>query len=441
MTVGDPDIGIMEVVVVIGMILSSPRPSTADPWITPTYTLDRTVPSVTKGADVTTMIYYPGGQRALMKDTAGVHLYFDGYGERHATTGGGSAPTTVGGKTFDSTVEGMVSWYNATLAVDTVNKRTGAAALKITSSSPWFGVVDMTGTPQAVTGGTHYSFSAYSKAATVGANVNIVVRWLNSSWEQLGYTYAVPGGNDTTSGWTQLSATMIAPPDATMVRIGLQINGSASGEIHYIDDYTLTSSSVTTATVAVKGFETTTDNMTATTAATVAASTAQAKTGTRSLAITPTGTWSVTDATAGIAVTASSTYRVTCWARIAAGSGNLGVKVDWYNTTSSWLRSDDIVQHENLGVWASFTTHNMTPPAGAAYAKIRLTGDNGAVWYIDDLNLGAITPTPSLTLTERRYYTLGGVSIGSRTRDTVTNIDTYDYYLGDIRGSTSLAVR
>jgi RHS repeat-associated protein len=300
-------------------------------------------------------------------------------------------PTSVGGKTFDSTVEGMVSWYNSTLAIDTTTKRTGTGSLKITSSSPWFGVVDMTGTPQAVTGNTHYTFSMYSRAATVGANVNIVVRWLNSNWEQLGYTYAVPGGNDTTGTWTQLSASMVAPADAAMVRIGLQINGSASGEIHFVDDYTLTSSAVTTATVNAKGFETTTDNMTSTTAATVAASTAQAKTGTRSLAITPSGAWTVTDATSGIAVTPTNTYRLSGWAKVASGSGTMSIKVDWYNASNGFIRTDDIVQHENLAVWASFTTHNMTPPAGAAYTKIRLTGPAGAVWYIDDVSFATVT--------------------------------------------------
>jgi RHS repeat-associated protein len=396
--------------------------------------------SVTKGADVTTMIYYPGGQRALMKDTAGVHLYFDGYGERHANNGGASAPTAVASKTWDSSVEGMSSWYNATLTSDTVTKRTGAGSLKVTSSSPWFGIVDF-GAPQAVTAGDNYTFSVYARADTTPANVNLVVRWLNSSWDQLGYTYAVPSGNDTTTGWTEFTTSMIAPPDAAMVRFGVQINGSNSGEVHWFDDYTLTSSTVTTANVAAKGFETTTDNMTTATAATVAASTAQAHTGTRSLAVTPTGAWTVTDTSAGIAVTPANTYRVTGWAKIAAGSGTIGVTIDWYNTSNSWLRSDDIVQHENLAVWASFTTHNMTPPAGAAYAKTRLTGDNGAVWYIDDLTLGTVSNPPATTLTERRYYQLGGVSIGSRSRDTVTNIDQYHYYLGDTRGSTSLAVQ
>ena len=410
--------------------------------VTSTYAWDQfdRLRSVTKGPDVTTMIYYPGGQRALMKDTAGVHLYFDGYGERHANTGGGSSPTTVTSKTWDSTAEGMVSWYNSTLTNDTTTKRTGAASLKVTSSSPWFGIVDF-GTPQTITPGNNYTFSVYARANTTAANVNLVVRWLNSSWDQLGYVYAVPSGNDTATGWTQFATAMVAPPDAAMVRFGVQINGSSSGEVHWFDDYTLTSSTVTTATVAAKGFETTTDNMTSATAATVAATTAQAKTGTRSLAVTPTGAWTVTDASAGIAVTPLNTYRVTGWAKIATGSGTMGVKVDWYNTSNGWLRSDDIVQHENLAVWASFTTHNMTPPAGAAYAKIRLTGDNGAVWYIDDLSLGTVSNPPAATLTERRYYQLGGVSIGSRTRDTVTNIDRYHYFLGDTRGSTSLAVQ
>jgi RHS repeat-associated protein len=47
--------------------------------------LDRLV-SVAKGAQLTSMVYFPGGQRAIMKDSAGVHLFLDGFAERHVNT-------------------------------------------------------------------------------------------------------------------------------------------------------------------------------------------------------------------------------------------------------------------------------------------------------------------------------------------------------------------
>jgi YD repeat-containing protein len=223
--------------------------------VTSTYAWDQfdRLRSVTKGADVTTMIYYPGGQRALMKDSVGVHLYFDSYGERHATTGA-SAPTTIATKTFDSTTDGMTGWYNATTSVSTTTKRTGASALKVTATDAWQGVVDAN--MQTVVPGTNYNFTVYAKAATAGASIKIVARWFDSSWTQLGYTWANPGGTDTTTTWTPITASIIAPPGATMVLFGLQIDDPSSTAVHYFDDYTLTTSTVTTTTIAAKGFET-----------------------------------------------------------------------------------------------------------------------------------------------------------------------------------------
>ena len=60
---------------------------------------DTTIP--TSPVDVQQMIYGPGGERVLMKDTAGVHLYLGGLAERHLT---GAVVTdkryyTIGGTT------------------------------------------------------------------------------------------------------------------------------------------------------------------------------------------------------------------------------------------------------------------------------------------------------------------------------------------------------
>jgi RHS repeat-associated protein len=52
-----------------------------------TWTPQDRLATVNQGAtNIATMVYYPGGQRALLKDAGGVRLYFDGLAERHATT-------------------------------------------------------------------------------------------------------------------------------------------------------------------------------------------------------------------------------------------------------------------------------------------------------------------------------------------------------------------
>ncbi len=71
--------------------------------------------------------------------------------------------------------------------------------------------------------------------------------------------------------------------------------------------------------------------------------------------------------------------------------------IDWYDGSGTWLRSDDIIQSENYtGDWVPFTTQQITPPAGATKAGIRLSGDGTGTWYIDDLTLttvAAVTTT------------------------------------------------
>jgi RHS repeat-associated protein len=286
----------------------------------------------------------------------------------------------------------MTGWYNATTSVSTTTKRTGAGALKVTASDAWQGVVDAN--MQTVVPGTNYNFTVYAKAATAGASIKIVARWFDSSWTQLGYTWANPGGTDTTTTWTPITASMIAPEGATMVLFGLQIDDASSTAVHYFDDYTLTTSTVTLTTTAAKGFETGTDNMTDTWQATVSSSTTYAHTGTHSLKVVPTDFWYVEDSTGGITITTTSNYQLTGWQKYPSGGGaTMYAAIDWYDGSGTWLRSDDIIQSENYtGDWAPFTTQQITPPAGATKAGIRLSGDGTGTWYIDDLTLTTVTP-------------------------------------------------
>jgi hypothetical protein len=52
-----------------------------------TWTPQDRLAAVNQGAtNVASMVYWPGGQRALLKDAGGTRLYFDGLAERHATS-------------------------------------------------------------------------------------------------------------------------------------------------------------------------------------------------------------------------------------------------------------------------------------------------------------------------------------------------------------------
>ena len=312
---------------------------------------------------------------------------------------GANPPTTIATKNFDTTTNGMVNWYSTTVATTTAQKRTGAASLQVTASAAAWGIIDGTSPAQAVTAGTSYTFSIWAKAATTGAPVIPVMSWRNSTGGSIVDVYAHPGTSDTTTGWTEIKVTGIAPPGAVAVKYGITINTSAVGQVHYFDDYTLTTSAVNVATVASKGFETTSDGMTVLVGTTATPTTAQAHSGTRSLAITPTAGWSVTEAT-GTTISPTSTYQLTGWEKLSTGTPSLQVGVIWSDSGGNVLRTDNIVNAPGTTTgWTAFTTQHMTPPAGAATAKVKLYGGTltGTTWYIDDITLSTVTPAATTT--------------------------------------------
>ena len=224
--------------------------------------------------------------------------------------------------------------------------------------------------------------------------------------------------------------------------MGLKLDSASSVGVQYFDDFVLVESSVSVAAVGVKGFESSVDGFSATSLSSIATTTAQARTGTRSLQVTPTGAgWNITD-TAGVAVTAGGQYQLTGWAR-RVGWGTFFIEAEWRNASNTVIATSTIGEPDMGEVWRPFATANLTAPVGATQLRVRFGGWTTDTWWFDDITITAITAPAATTtvLTERRYYQLDGISIGTRTRDTVANIDVYHYLLGDIRGSTSLAVQ
>ena len=196
-----------------------------------------------------------------------------------------------------------------------------------------------------------YTFTIWAKAATVVAPLQLKVTFYNAGGTTFGDLNVSPAVSDTTSGWTQLQATVIAPPTAATVNFGIEVHSSPA-QTHYFDDYSLTASN-----------------------AAVATSTAQARTGTRSLAVTTTGGWSVTEATPGTTITASSTYQLVGWGKLATGNSYLSVAVIWSNAAGTVLRQDDNnYSRIDSSSWKPFTSHLMTPPTGATNGQGETVG-------------------------------------------------------------------
>jgi hypothetical protein len=86
-----------------------------------------------------------------------------------------------------------------------------------------------------VTAGQTYTFSAYTKAATTGRLVDILVEYYNSS-DVLISTPETTEATNSTSAWTRtLTLTSTAPVGAVTCVPSIRILGAAISEVHYID--------------------------------------------------------------------------------------------------------------------------------------------------------------------------------------------------------------
>ena len=298
----------------------------------------------------------------------------------------------------------------------------------------------MRGGGHAVTAGVRYKFSVWTKAAAVPAPVQLVIGWWNDSGEDLNHMFVSPVVTNTTTGWSELTATVIAPVGANTARVGFQFAQTGIGRVHFFDDYTVTTTNetVTLTSVASKGFESTVDSMSVVSAATVSSSTVQARTGTRSLAIVPSGAWSVTEAGPGTTIDPALTYQLTGWARVSAGSAAaLRSGVRWYNSSGVELRFDDIA-HTNSVIWRPFTTQHMTPPVGAVSARIVHSGDpiGGNTWYVDDVSLATVAVTAPQVPSSATTTT----TVSSKSFDTAAD-GIQNYYNATVATTTPRRVR
>ena len=149
---------------------------------------------------------------------------------------------------FEGGIGAWAATTNCTIAATSAQARTGTGALAVTSTSTiacQAGTADI-GTPAAVianalpvTGGQVVTGSAWFRAATTGRSVRTTFMWFSSTglwlFTQSNGTFV----NDTTSGWTQATATAVVPPGASYAVMTAWVQFPAIGEVHYVDDAVL----------------------------------------------------------------------------------------------------------------------------------------------------------------------------------------------------------
>jgi RHS repeat-associated protein len=140
--------------------------------------------------------------------------------------------------TQDSTA-GWSDFYNATLSVTTGHAEAGTYSLKAVAGSatdPNEMIVGTTAAGLPAEAGQSYSGSVYVEAASSLATATVWAQltWYNAS----GGTISGSAGTaqtDSSSAWTQYTATAAAPTGAASMALAVYIDGTASGNTHYID--------------------------------------------------------------------------------------------------------------------------------------------------------------------------------------------------------------
>lgn len=94
----------------------------------------------------------------------------------------------------------------------------------------------------AVKGGLPYTVQGRARAATTGRQTQITVSWFDAAFAAIGVETYSPYVMDTTTGWTRLVYSVVAPPNAANLTIRYSVFGAAASEVHYFDALALTQS-------------------------------------------------------------------------------------------------------------------------------------------------------------------------------------------------------
>lgn len=142
--------------------------------------------------------------------------------------------------TFDST--GTGSWAvfggGATLARVTTPVVQGTGAMSITKTASASDTEVLTGSTAAtayrVKAGQQYTALASFRAAATPRSCNVGISWYDRTMTGLGLTYGTAVTN-TTTGYTQASATVTAPAGAVFASTWVKVQAQATSEVQYVD--------------------------------------------------------------------------------------------------------------------------------------------------------------------------------------------------------------
>ena len=130
---------------------------------------------------------------------------------------------------------------NATVARSTAQAHTGTASLAMTASAAGnmnaasCAAANITTQGMPCSPGDSVTCSAWMLAATTTRSVQVGANWYNSSGTLLSSSFGT-AVSDSTSAWTQVTATVTAPASAAYCRLNTGVLSAGASEVHYVDD-------------------------------------------------------------------------------------------------------------------------------------------------------------------------------------------------------------
>lgn len=172
--------------------------------------------------------------------------YSVGNGGAAGAGGQGPTGTLVGSKDFESGLDNMGDCFNFndTLTQTTAQAHHGTHSLAVKAGDiSWCVSEDEPFQNVPVVPGHKYFFSMWFRAQSTSITLNAKAEFSKDGYYGGGLVSQPSWGTvtDTSTAWTHLTGTLVAP--ATSVCVGLRVTSTpeagSTGSVHYLDDYTV----------------------------------------------------------------------------------------------------------------------------------------------------------------------------------------------------------
>jgi hypothetical protein len=329
----------------------------------------------------------------------------------------------------EADTEGWVANANCAVTRSTAQFAEGVASFAMTATAG--GDMSMR-TPNTgatgvmpVTAGQTYTAQARLRANTTGRTVRVEIVWLTAADAFISSTVGA-GVADTNAGFTQVTASAIAPPTAARAYLIVMVVAAGAGEVHYVDMISLAPGASTTWTPGgfVAGLNMLlADQATAElgitgwagTNATLSRSTLQDFDGVASLALTASSAATMSASTptgaAGKPVTPGQVYSATAQMLAQLTPRSCSIGIAWYTAAGAFISTTTgTARNDATGAWTRVFVAGIAP-ATAAFAALVITVTspaNAEVHHVDRVQLakGVTDLWLDPAVTRRRWLTL-----------------------------------